>query len=213
MKLGARFKSYVDGKSYLLSPESSLEMQRIIGSDIMMVLDQCIPATASYAQAQAAMELTHRWARRALHARGDSPGGAFWHRPRRRPSGAAKSERRMLRELPFDGVAIGGLAVGETPAERYDLTESVTELLPAHRPRYLMGVGTPSDILEAVHRGVDMFDCIIPTQLAQRGVAFISQGKLQLRRTVYKLGDAPRRRRLRLPVLPTILTRLHSPFN
>ena len=188
---GARFKSYVDGKSYLLSPESSLEMQRTIGSDIMMVLDQCISATASYAQAQAAMELTHRWARRALHARGDSPAALFGI-----VQGGAHQELRKvsaecLRELPFDGLAIGGLAVGETRTERYDLTEWVTALLPAHRPRYLMGVGTPIDILEAVHRGVDMFDCIIPTQLAQRGVAFTSQGKLQLRRTVYKLADEP----------------------
>ena len=188
---GAAFKSYVDGKSYLLSPESSLEMQRTIGSDIMMVLDQCIPSTASYAQAQTAMELTHRWAQRALQARGDSPAALFGI-----VQGGVYQELRKvsadyLRELPFDGLAIGGLAVGESHAERHDLTELVTALLPAHKPRYLMGVGTPSDILEAVHRGIDMFDCIIPTQLAQRGVAFTSHGKLQLRRTVYKLVDEP----------------------
>jgi queuine tRNA-ribosyltransferase len=188
---GARFRSYVDGKSYLLSPESSLEMQRIIGSDIMMVLDQCIPATAPYAQAQLAMELTHRWARRALHARGDSPAALFGIVQGGVHPELRKVSAESLCELPFDGVAIGGLAVGESRAERCDLTESVTALLPAHRPRYLMGVGTPIDILEAVHRGVDMFDCIIPTQLAQRGVAFTAQGKLQLRRTVYKLADEP----------------------
>lgn len=188
---GANFKSYVDGKSYLLSPESSIEMQQAIGSDIMMVLDQCIPATAAYPQAQAAMELTHRWAQRALQARGDAPEALFGivqgaGHPQLRKMSAA-----FLRELPFDGFAIGGLAVGETHAERYDLTELVTEQLPAQLPRYLMGVGTPSDLLEAVHRGVDMFDCIIPTQLAQRGVAFTSHGKLQLRRTVHKLADEP----------------------
>jgi len=188
---GARFKSYVDGKSYLLSPESSIEMQLAIGSDIMMVLDQCIPSTAAYAQSQAAMELTHRWAKRSLEARNNSPAALFGI-----VQGASHVELRkvsaaFLRDLPFDGLAIGGLAVGETQAERYDLTELVAEQLPPQLPRYLMGVGTPIDILEAVHRGIDMFDCIIPTQLAQRGVAFTSHGKLQMRRTVHKLSEEP----------------------
>ena len=188
---GARFQSYVDGKSYLLSPESSIEMQKATGSDIMMVLDQCIDSTAPYAQAEAAMNLTHRWAERSLLARGDSPQALFGivhgacHHDLRKKSAA------FLRELPFDGLAIGGLAVGETHRERYELTGLVTEHLPKHRPRYLMGVGTPIDILESVHRGVDMFDCIIPSQLAQRGVAFTSQGKLQLRRSVYKFHEGP----------------------
>ena len=186
---GARFNSYVDGKTFLLSPESSIEMQQAIGSDIRMVLDQCIPSTAAYDEAREAMELTHRWALRAIAAHGDSAAALFGI-----VQGAAHTELRkqsvvFLRELPFDGLAIGGLAVGETHAERYDLTELVTELLPINLPRYLMGVGTPIDILEAVHRGVDMFDCIIPTQLAQRGVVFTSLGKLQLRRTAYKLND------------------------
>jgi queuine tRNA-ribosyltransferase len=183
---GAHFKSYVDGKSYLLSPESSIEMQKAIGSDIMMVLDQCILSTAPYAKAAAAMEITHRWAERSLRARGDSlqamfgiVQGACHHDLRKK--GAA-----FLSEIPFDGLAIGGLAVGETHRERYELTALVTEHLPKNLPRYLMGVGTPIDILECVHRGVDMFDCIIPSQLAQRGVAFTSHGKLKLRRSVHK---------------------------
>jgi queuine tRNA-ribosyltransferase len=188
---GARFQSYVNGDFHLLSPESSIEMQKIIGSDIMMVLDQCIPSTAPYAQAEAAMELTHRWAKRSLIARGDSPQALFGivqgacHRDLRERSAA------FLRELPFDGLAIGGLAVGETHAERYEFTGLVTRCLPASLPRYLMGVGTPIDILEAVHRGVDMFDCIIPGQLAQRGVAFTKRGKIMLRRAVHKFSDAP----------------------
>lgn len=188
---GARFHSYVDGKSHLLSPESSIAMQQAIGSDIMMALDQCIPSTASYAQAKAAMELTHRWAERSLRARGDSPQALFGI-----VQGACHPELRkksvaFLRALPFDGLAIGGLAVGETQRERYDMTELVTAQLPNDLPRYLMGVGTPIDLLECVHRGVDMFDCIIPSQLALRGVAFTSHGKLQLRRSVYKLSEAP----------------------
>ena len=188
---GARFQSYVNGDFYLLSPESSIEMQKTIGSDIMMVLDQCIPSTAPYAQAEAAMELTHRWAHRSLVARGDSPAALFGivqgacHHDLRKKSAA------FLRELPFDGLAIGGLAVGETHAERYEFTGAVTDELPKNLPRYLMGVGTPIDILEAVHRGVDMFDCIIPGQLAQRGVAFTARGKVQLRRLTHKLAEAP----------------------
>ena len=188
---GARFQSYVDGKMVLLSPESSIEMQQAIGSDIMMVLDQCIASTAPYAQAEAAMALTHRWAERSLSARGDSSQALFGI-----VQGACHSELRkrsaaFMGSLPFDGLAIGGLAVGESHGERYDLTALVTEHLPAHLPRYLMGVGTPIDILECVQRGVDMFDCIIPSQLAQRGVVFTSHGKLQLRRSVYKLSEAP----------------------
>jgi len=188
---GARFQSYVDGKSYLLSPESSIEMQKAIGSDIMMALDQCILSTAPYAQAEAAMELTHRWAERSLGARGDSPQALFGivqgacHHDLRKKSAA------FLRALPFDGLAIGGLAVGETHRERYEFTALVTEHLPQTLPRYLMGVGTPIDMLESVHRGVDMFDCIIPSQLAQRGVAFTSHGKLQLRRSVHKFSEEP----------------------
>ncbi len=188
---GARFQSYVDGNTHLLSPETSIEMQKAIGSDIMMVLDQCIPSTAPHDQAKAAMELTHRWAERSLAARGDSPQALFGivqgacHHDLRKKSAA------FLRELPFDGLAIGGLAVGETHGERYEFTGVVTEELPTNLPRYLMGVGTPIDILEAVHRGVDMFDCIIPSQLAQRGTAFSSHGKLHFRRAVYKFSEEP----------------------
>jgi queuine tRNA-ribosyltransferase len=188
---GARFQSYVDGKPYLLSPESSIAMQQAIGSDIMMVLDQCIPATAPYAQAEAAMELTHRWAERSLRARGDSRQALFGIIQGACHDDLRKKSAAFLRELAFDGLAIGGLAVGETHRQRYEFTDLVTEQLPQHLPRYLMGVGTPIDILEGVHRGIDMFDCIIPSQLAQRGVAFTSHGKLQLRRSVYKLLEDP----------------------
>ena len=189
---GASFRSYVDGELHHLSPESSIGMQQAIGSDIMMVLDQCIPSTAGHADAKAAMELTHRWAVRSLKARDDdSPQALFGI-----VQGACHRDLRVrsaefLRELPFDGLAIGGLAVGETDAQRYEFTEIAAAELPADRPRYLMGVGTPIDILEAVHRGVDMFDCIIPTQLAQRGTAFTSHGRIHCRRAVYKFAEEP----------------------
>jgi len=188
---GARFTSYVDGAAVLLTPELSIEMQKAIGSDIMMVLDQCINSTAGYDEAKTAMELTHRWALRSLAARGDSKQAMFGI-----VQGACHPELRrqsaeFLREQPFDGLAIGGLAVGETHSERYEFTELVTGFLPDNLPRYLMGVGTPIDILEAVHRGVDMFDCIIPSQLAHRGSVFTSHGKLQFRRTVYRFSEDP----------------------
>src|SRR3954469_11996946 len=188
---GAVFQSYLDGKTILLSPEVSIETQIAIGSDIMMALDQCIPSTADETTARAALDLTHRWAARSLSTRGDSPqsifgivqGALFKH--------LRKESAAVLGEMSFDGFAIGGLAVGENQNEREDLCEFTAQLLPVDKPRYLMGVGTPLDILEAVHRGVDMFDCIIPTQVAQRGGAFTSRGFLQLRRGVYKFADEP----------------------
>jgi queuine tRNA-ribosyltransferase len=186
---GARFQSYVDGTTHLLSPEKSIAMQRAIGSDIMMVLDQCIPSTSGHSEAKAAMELTHRWAKRSLEARGDSPQslfgiiqGACFHDLR-------KQSADFLTQLPFDGFAIGGLAVGEGLELRNEFTEATAALMPKHLPRYLMGVGTPLDLLEGVHRGVDLFDCILPLQFAQRGAAFTSHGKLQLRRTVYRFSE------------------------
>ena len=188
---GARFQSYVDGDMHLLSPETSIEMQRAIGSDIMMVLDQCIPSTAPYAEAEAAMELTHRWALRSLAARGDSPQALFGIVQGACHPDLRQKSAEFLRALPFDGLAIGGLAVGETAAERCEFTGVATAHLPKNLPRYLMGVGTPLDMLEAVHRGVDMFDCIIPSQLAKRGTVFTAQGKLHLRRSVYKFSEEP----------------------
>ncbi|HEX8310781.1 MAG TPA: tRNA guanosine(34) transglycosylase Tgt [Chthoniobacteraceae bacterium] len=186
---GASFQSYLDGRTILLSPELSIETQKAIGSDIMMALDQCIPSTADEAASRSALELTQRWAVRSLAAMGDSPQSMFGI-----VQGAVYPHLRQqsaegLCTLPFDGFAIGGLAVGESRQEREDMCEFTARLLPADKPRYLMGVGTPLDILEAVHRGVDMFDCIIPTQVAQRGGAFTSRGYLQLRRGVYKFSE------------------------
>ncbi|HVK74743.1 MAG TPA: tRNA guanosine(34) transglycosylase Tgt [Kofleriaceae bacterium] len=189
---GAEFKVSPDGPRIRLTPEKSIAMQRAIGSDIMMVLDQCIDATSSRADAEAAMHLTHRWARRSLAARGDSPQALFAI-----VQGACFEDLRRVSaaELTsidgFDGYAIGGLAVGEPKAAREDMTELTAALLPEDRPRYLMGVGTPLDLLEAVHRGVDMFDCILPTAWSQQGVAFTSHGKVDLWRAVYKLAAEP----------------------
>jgi queuine tRNA-ribosyltransferase len=187
----AEFTSYTDSALIRLSPERSIEAQKIIGADIMMALDQCVPSIVEHEAARRAMHLTHRWAERSLAARGDSPQALFGI-----VQGASYTDLRIesancIAQMPFDGYAIGGLAVGESSAQREDCTATVTELLPQHSPRYLMGVGTTRDLLEAVHRGVDMFDCILPTALAKQGVAFTSLGRRDLRRAAYRGMEGP----------------------
>jgi queuine tRNA-ribosyltransferase len=157
----------------------------------MMALDHCVPSTVEHQAARGAMALTHRWAERSLAARGDSEQALFGI-----VQGASYADLRMesakiIAQMPFDGYAIGGLAVGESRAQREECTAIVTELLPPQAPRYLMGVGTTRDLLEAVHRGVDMFDCILPTSLAKQGVAFTSLGRRDLRRAAYRGMDGP----------------------
>lgn len=188
---GAWFRSQVDGAKIFLSPEVSIETQKVIRSDIMMVLDECIDSTSSKEEAVRAMERTHRWARRSLEARGDSPQSLFGIVQGACYEDLRRESAEFLRELPFDGIAIGGLAVGETREERERVVGLTTPHLPLHLPRYLMGVGTPIDLLEAVHRGVDMFDCILPTAFAQMGTGFSSRGKLNLRRGAYRLARGP----------------------
>jgi queuine tRNA-ribosyltransferase len=179
-----------DGRALVLSPERSIAMQRAIGADIMMVLDHCVASTSPHAEAAAAMQRTHRWAARSLAARGDGPGALFAIVQGACFPDLRKASAAALTSVDgFDGYAIGGLAVGESRTEREDTTELVTRLLPEARPRYLMGVGMPIDLLEAVHRGVDLFDCILPTALAQQGVAFTSVGRIDLARGVHRLAE------------------------
>jgi len=188
---GAVFQSYVDNRRILLSPELSIQTQRSVGSDIMMVLDQCIPSTADEKTARKALQVTQRWAARSLAAREDSPQSLFAIVQGALYPHLRKESAAGLVPMPFDGFAIGGLAVGEEKHQREDVCELTAALLPEDRPRYLMGVGMPIDLLEAVHRGMDMFDCIIPTQVAKRGTAFTSRGIVELRRSVYKFADVP----------------------
>ena len=187
----AEFKSYVDNSVIRLSPELSIEAQRAIGADIMMVLDQCVPSTVDHSTASSAMHLTHRWAERCLSARGDSAQALFGIVQGASYADLRAESARTVAQMPFDGFAIGGLAVGESRAQREDCTAIATELLPRDQPRYLMGVGTTRDLLEAVHRGVDMFDCILPTSLARQGVAFTSLGRRDLRRAAYAGMEGP----------------------
>jgi queuine tRNA-ribosyltransferase len=190
---GARFRSPYDNHAHLLSPETSIETQQAIGSDIMMVLDVCIPSTSGEAETRDAMERTHRWALRSLAARDAKEtgqavfaivqGGVF---PSLRTASAG-----FLTAHPFDGFAIGGLAVGESRELLYSMTQHTAPLLPANKPRYLMGVGTPIDLVEAVNAGVDMFDCIVPPKMAQQGYAYTFEGQLRLSRNEYRLADEP----------------------
>jgi queuine tRNA-ribosyltransferase len=188
---GAWFKSPIDGRPIHLSPEASIAAQKSIGSDIMMVLDECIDSTSPKERAVAAMDRTHRWARRSLEARGDHKAALFGIVQGACFEDLRRESAENLSELPFDGMAIGGLAVGEERSERERIVEATTPYLPTNLPRYLMGVGTPIDLLEAVHRGVDMFDCILPTAFAQQGMAFTTLGRLILRRGIYRMQKGP----------------------
>jgi queuine tRNA-ribosyltransferase len=187
---GARFRSYIDARPHLLSPERSIEMQTAIGSDIMMVLDQCIPSTADEGATAAAMERTHRWALRSLAAR-STPAALFAIVQ----GGLVPELRRQSAEFlcahPFDGFAIGGLAVGDTRPQREEMTGYAADLLPVDRPRYLMGVGTPPDLLHAIGCGLDMFDCVLPTHLAWQGTAFTSTGRVRITRGANRLAEEP----------------------
>ena len=189
---GAHFR-LPSGRRHLLTPESSIETQQAIGSDIMMVLDVCVDSTSDEASTRAAMATTHAWAERSLAAHAACPRGQAMfgivqggvHVALREESAAA------ITALPFDGFAIGGLAVGETRDERESMTALCTRLLPEHKPRYLMGVGTPVDLVEAVHRGVDMFDCILPTKMAQQGWAYTFRGVLEVMRPSMQHAQGP----------------------
>jgi queuine tRNA-ribosyltransferase len=188
---GARFRSYVDGRTHMLSPERSIEVQAAIGSDIMMVLDECVSSQADETTTRGAMERTHGWALRSLAARTNPEqalfaimqGGVI---PALRLESAA-----FLTAHAFDGFAIGGLAVGDTRDQREDITAFAAELLPADRPRYLMGVGTPADLLNAMLAGVDMFDCVLPTHMAWQGTAYTSTGRVRITRGPSATADVP----------------------
>jgi queuine tRNA-ribosyltransferase len=188
---GARFRSYVDQRTHLLSPERSIEVQTAIGSDVMMALDVCVPSTAEAGAVRAAMERTHRWALRSLAARKDPAQALFAIVQGGLVPAWRQESARFLTQHPFDGFAIGGLAVGDTRSERGDVVARTAELLPEDRPRYLMGVGTPPDLLEAIARGVDLFDCVIPTTMAWQGTAFTSRGRVRLTRGEHRAEDGP----------------------
>jgi queuine tRNA-ribosyltransferase len=189
---GVTFRSHLDGAKLRLTPESAVEIQHLLDSTISMVLDECTPFPATHAEAAASMELSMRWAARgraAFRARdgyglfGIVQGGVF---PDLRARSAAS-----LTATGFDGYAIGGLAVGEGQASMFEVLEATVPLLPAEKPRYLMGVGTPDDLLGAVARGVDMFDCVMPTRAGRTGRAYTSRGVLNMRNARHAEDPGP----------------------
>jgi queuine tRNA-ribosyltransferase len=190
---GARFRSPVDGAPVFLSPEESMRIQRILGADIAMSFDECTPYPASEAEARASMELSMRWALRGHreYYAGEPRGTLFGivqggvHAILRAASLAA------LEDIGFAGLAVGGLAVGESDEERTRVLDELLPRMPDHKPRYLMGVGRPEDIVEAVRRGIDMFDCVMPTRHARNGHLFTRTGVLNIRNAVHHMDTGP----------------------
>jgi queuine tRNA-ribosyltransferase len=188
---GVEFKSHLDGRKVFLSPEEAARVQGCLGSDIQMVLDVCPPATAGPAVVHAATEMSHRWAERAAAC--PRPEGVLRFGI---AQGGFDAERRaestrFTASLPFDGVAIGGLSVGEPEETMYAMLDATAPLLPDDRPRYLMGVGKPSQIRKAVECGVDLFDCVLPTRVARHGTLWSNEGTLRINRSAYSEDDRP----------------------
>ena len=184
---GVQFSSHIDGRKLMFTPENVMDIQREIGADIMMAFDECCPGTADRQYAQNSMERTHRWLDRCIQ-RFDSTPDLYGHKQHLFPivQGCVYPDLRQdaakrLRDLDRDGYAIGGLAVGEPTEDMYAMIEVVNDILPQNKPRYLMGVGTPWNILEGIERGVDMFDCVMPTRNGRNGMIFTQNGVMNLR--------------------------------
>ncbi|WP_265820571.1 tRNA guanosine(34) transglycosylase Tgt [Geovibrio ferrireducens] len=188
---GVEFRSHLDGSKLFLSPEKSMEIQQKIGADIMMAFDECVPYPSEKIYVEKSLELTTRWAERCLKAKtredqalfGIIQGGVF--------PDLRKRSAEQICALPFDGFAIGGLSVGEDIPTMYEITDFITDYMPADKPRYLMGVGTPEDLLNGIERGVDMFDCVMPTRNARNALLFTNNGKLHIKAARHRLSDAP----------------------
>jgi queuine tRNA-ribosyltransferase len=190
---GVRFNSHIDGSEHFLSPERAMEIQRLLGSDIQMVLDECPAFPATEQNIEKSLALSMRWAARSKTAFGEQPGGhacfgivqgGVYPHLRRRSAEA-------LKEIGFDGYAVGGLAVGEPQTAMFETLDAVVPHLPSDKPHYLMGVGKPDDLVGAVLRGIDMFDCVIPTRSGRNGQAFTREGTLNLRNARHAEDAAP----------------------
>jgi queuine tRNA-ribosyltransferase len=179
---GVEFRSHLDGSKHLLTPERSVDIQRLLGADITMAFDECTPFPAERDTVEASMELSMRWAERSRRAFVERPGqGIFGIVQGGVHADLRERAARRLVEIGFDGYAIGGLAIGEGQATTFAMTEVTVPFLPEDRPRYLMGVGKPADLVGAVKRGIDMFDCVLPTRSGRTGQAFTRAGALNLR--------------------------------
>lgn len=208
---GAVFKSHIDGSKHMFTPENVVEIQRILGSDIMMVLDECPDANSTFDYAKTSMELTHRWAKRGRKAFLESE-PLYGHKQAQFGivQGTIFPELRResalaISEMDFDGNAIGGLSVGEPTEDMYAMTAICTDILPQNKARYLMGVGTPANLIESVARGIDMFDCVMPTRNARNGMIFTRNGSINLKNSKWKDAyESPD------PGFPSLLCEQHS---
>ncbi|QWF69981.1 tRNA guanosine(34) transglycosylase Tgt [Methylomonas paludis] len=188
---GVTFKSPINGSKIFMGPEESMQVQRDLGSDIVMIFDECTPYPATYQEAADSMRLSLRWAERSKQAHTDNPSALFGI-----VQGGMYPDLRLesingLTNIGFDGYAIGGLSVGEPKEEMMATLEAIHAHMPADKPRYLMGVGTPEDIVEAVQRGIDMFDCVMPTRNARNGHLFTRHGVIKIRNQQYQFDTRP----------------------
>ena len=194
---GAHFRSHIDGSKHIFTPENIVDIQRIIGADIIMAFDECTPYPCDYDYAKKSMELTHRWLKRGLK-RFDETKPLYGHKQTFFPivQGSVFKDLRIesaktIASHERDGYAIGGLSVGEPIEDMYDMIEVVNEILPENKPRYLMGVGTPGNILEGISRGIDMFDCVMPTRNGRNGMLFTKEGTINIKNIKWKNDFSP----------------------
>ncbi len=198
---GVEFRSYIDGSKHYFSPERVMDIQSHIWADIIMAFDECAPGDSSKTYARAAMERTHRWAERSKQQwlKNNAHRKQEWLHEQALfgivqwviYDDLRRESAKYIRELDTPGISIGGLSVWESKQDMYRILDIMAEELPAHKPRYLMGVGTPEDLIEGIYRWVDMFDCVLPTRIGRHGTAFGTHGNIKIKNEQYKLSDAP----------------------
>lgn len=188
---GVKFSSPVNGEKIMLTPERSMEVQRSLNSDVVMIFDECTPYPASHQQAKESMELSLRWAQRSKDAHGDNPNALFGIVQGGMYEDLREVSINGLKAIEFDGYAIGGLSVGEPKEDMVRILDHTAPLIPENKPRYLMGVGKPEDLVEGVRRGIDMFDCVMPTRNARNGHLFVNTGVIKIRNASHKTDTGP----------------------
>ena len=188
---GVRFSSPVNGEKIMLTPERSMEVQRKLGSDVVMIFDECTPHPATHKESQDSMELSLRWAQRSKEAHGDNPSALFGIVQGGMYEDLREVSVNGLKAIDFDGYAIGGLSVGEPKEDMIRILDHTAPLIPENKPRYLMGVGKPEDLVEGVRRGIDMFDCVMPTRNARNGHLFVNTGVVKIRNATNKTDTGP----------------------
>ena len=188
---GVHFRSPVDGRKVFMGPEESMQVQRQLGSDIVMIFDECTPYPATEEEARISMELSLRWAKRSKDAHADNPSALFGIVQGGMYENLRDRSLEALKNIDFDGFAIGGLSVGEPKDDRERILEHIVPAMPSDKPRYLMGVGKPEDIVESVLKGIDMFDCVMPTRNARNGYLFTRKGLVKIRNEKYQFDTKP----------------------